>query len=180
MLIKHFIERIKNKEVKNFFWVAFSETVRESSITRKGEFKLIRMSEKKRLGFDPDSFKLMLSKLIRNKIGLSRYMEQKNNRSSTHVYSFNTVEIIPDNILPKDSVDIVITSPPYGDSRTTVAYGQYSRLSSQWMGITHASSIDKTLMGGTKYNSHFALPSDYLNDLLIEIDKKDTKKKIRG
>ena len=28
----------------------------------------------------------------------------------------------------KNSVDLLVTSPPYGDSKTTVAYGQFSRL----------------------------------------------------
>lgn len=31
--------------------------------------------------------------------------------------------------------DLMITSPPYGDSRTTVAYGQFSRLSLQWLDL---------------------------------------------
>ena len=49
--------------------------------------------------------------------------------------------------------DLVITSPPYGDSRTTVAYGEYSRLSLQWLGLGHLTEkeilgIDRSLMGG--------------------------------
>lgn len=51
------------------------------------------------------------------------------------------------------SADNPITSPPYGDSRTTVAYGQYSRLSSQWMDLTEANLVDKKLMGG-QTNGH--------------------------
>ncbi|MFZ2322847.1 MAG: hypothetical protein WAV89_04020, partial [Ignavibacteriaceae bacterium] len=31
--------------------------------------------------------------------------------------------------------DVVLTSPPYGDSKTTVAYGQFSILSNEWLGI---------------------------------------------
>ena len=40
-----------------------------------------------------------------------------------------------DNGIKLASVDCIITSPPYGDSRTTVAYGQFSRLSAQWADI---------------------------------------------
>lgn len=31
-----------------------------------------------------------------------------------------------------EKFDIVLTSPPYGDSGTTVAYGQYSSLALEW------------------------------------------------
>ena len=46
------------------------------------------------------------------------------------------------------SVDLVVTSPPYGDSHTTVAYGQFSRLSNEWLGHENAVHIDRNLMGG--------------------------------
>jgi site-specific DNA-methyltransferase (cytosine-N4-specific) len=47
-------------------------------------------------------------------------------------------------------VDIVVTSPPYGDSQTTVAYGQFSRLVLQWLGYDDetAKSIDRRALGG--------------------------------
>jgi DNA modification methylase len=41
-----------------------------------------------------------------------------------------------------ESVDLIVTSPPYGDSKTTVAYGQFSRLANQWLGIRNANKID--------------------------------------
>ena len=44
--IKHIIEDM-DEEVKNFFYVAFSETVRKASNTRSGEYKLFRIPEKK-------------------------------------------------------------------------------------------------------------------------------------
>lgn len=55
--------------------------------------------------------------------------------------------------IPDESVDLVITSPPYGDSKTIVAYGEYSRLSLQWLNLFQLSeknimTIDHTLLGG--------------------------------
>ena len=43
--------------------------------------------------------------------------------------------------------DLAITSPPYGDSPTTVAYGQFSRLSAQWIGLPDI-KVDRVSMGG--------------------------------
>ena len=175
-LIKNYIDTIKNSKVKNFFLTAFSETVRESSYTKKGEFKLVRIPEEKRTKFNPDSFGIMLSKLSRNKAGLLEFIEKKQNGSAAKIFKFNTVDSVPKEIIPNESIDIVITSPPYGDSRTTVAYGQYSRLANQWMGIKNASKVDNLLMGGIRYNSRFKFNSQYLKETLEKIEEKDSKR----
>lgn len=57
----------------------------------------------------------------------------------------------------ESSIDLIVTSPPYGDSRTTVAYGEFSRLSSQFLGLESfsgksISGLDKELLGGSKVN----------------------------
>ncbi len=54
--------------------------------------------------------------------------------------------------IPAKSVNLVVTSPPYGDSKTTVAYGQFSRLSLQWLGLPddEARSLDNRLLGGRR------------------------------
>lgn len=145
-IIKSFITNIKDEGVKKFFLVAFSETVRESSLTRNSEFKLYRMSEKQRGKFNPDVYGIINSKLARNRAGLKQYIEQKKNNSETVIYDFDSSEHT--NKIENESIDIVVTSPPYGDSRTTVAYGQFSRLSNQWLDIEDASQIDNQLMGG--------------------------------
>ena len=176
-LIKKYIDNIKQPKIKNFFLTAFSETVRESSLTKKGEFKLVRIPEEKREQFNPDSFGIMLSKLSRNKAGLLNFIKQKQNGSNSKIYNFNTVNSVPKDIISEESIDIIITSPPYGDSRTTVAYGQYSRLANQWMGIKDASNVDKSLMGGVRYNSNFIFYSKHLQETLEKIDKKDSKRR---
>ncbi len=149
--IKQFINKIRDEKVKIFFMVAFSETVRESSLTRNNEFKLYRMSERQREKFNPDVFGLINSKLARNRTGLKNYLEKvKDNDTKTNIYGFNSSTNI--NHISEESIDIVVTSPPYGDSRTTVAYGQFSRLSNQWLDIESASKIDNELMGGKAKN----------------------------
>jgi DNA modification methylase len=86
-----------------------------------------------------------------------------------------------DNGIKENSIDCIITSPPYGDSRTTVAYGQFSRLSAQWIDIfedpNQASGVDNKLLGGkpTKDLEH-KLNSEYLVDILNKIGKIDKKR----
>ena len=83
-----------------------------------------------------------------------------------------------DNGIKANSIDCIITSPPYGDSRTTVAYGQFSRLSAQWIDVfddpNDASGVDNDLLGGraTKNLTH-TLSSDYLKESLEKIANQD-------
>ncbi len=137
-------------ECKDFFKVALSEVVREVSFTRNGEFKRYKMSGKQLETFHPDTFRLFEMKVIRNIEGL-RHFNEAGGSCCSRIYDFNTVEGIPSEILPPESVDMVVTSPPYGDSHTTVAYGQFSRWSNEWFGFPSAKSLDNILMGGTKY-----------------------------
>ncbi|OFV65785.1 MAG: DNA methyltransferase [Candidatus Syntrophoarchaeum butanivorans] len=81
---------------------------------------------------------------------MAEYIRIKNNKAESKIYDFNTVYEIPDSILPSESIDIIITSPPYGDSRTTVAYGQFSRLSNQWLGLEELNEVDRKCMGGIR------------------------------
>jgi len=127
--------------------------------------------------FNPDVFGVMEDKLSRNRNGLISYMKHKNNEALSEIFSFNTVNGIPEKILPPDSVDLIVTSPPYGDSRTTVAYGQFSRLANQWIGYEDASKLDNELMGGRAAGS-YAFDIELLNIAIEEIAQKD-KKRVR-
>lgn len=171
--IKLFISNVKDERVKKFLLVAFSETVRESSLTRNSEFKLYRMSEKQRENFNPDVYGMINSKLARNRIGLKDYIEKNKNNTKTKIYDFNSSEKIDK--IEEDSIDIVVTSPPYGDSRTTVAYGQFSRLSNQWLDIENASQIDNQLMGGKAKNIK-KIGIDIIDRTVEKVADKDEKR----
>ncbi len=176
VIIKEYIEKIDDKDIQDFFKIAFSETIRESSLTRNGEFKLYRISEKQIEKFNPDVFSIMVRKLIRNRNGMAEYISLKNNDAKSHIYDFNTVYGIPKNVLLPESVDIVITSPPYGDSRTTVAYGQFSRLSNQWLGFEEYNEVDKRSMGGVKKGEFIRFDYVPLDKTLQKIAAKDDKR----
>jgi len=177
--LREFIKSIENEYVRLFFQVAFSETVRESSNTRNEEFKLYRYSKEKLAKFDPQVFVIMLQKLQRNKIGLEKYLEiiyKLKSYPTASIYSFNTVEGVPKDYISRNSVDIVVTSPPYGDSHTTVAYGQYSRLSAAWLELEEAGKIDKKLMGGVISKNPSKISSEAMNFAIEQISKKDSKR----
>lgn len=146
-IIKDFIDNIEDNDIKDFFLVIFSETLREVSLTRNSEFKLYRIAREKIENWNPDTINLFKEKTIRNINGYKNFEKAKPNYNN-YIFEFNTSEGIENNTIENNTIDIVITSPPYGDSATTVAYGQFSTLSNEWLGISDARQIDKKLMGG--------------------------------
>jgi tRNA G10 N-methylase Trm11 len=150
--LKNIIESNINKENYDFFIIPLSETIREVSYTRNSEFKLYRIAKDKLDKHNVDTFAIFCKKVERNIKGLNDFNEKINKDNYAKVYDFNTCIEIPSNIF-SDEVDMVLTSPPYGDSKTTVAYGQFSRLSNQWLGINDAEKVDNSLMGGKTIKS---------------------------
>ena len=182
-LIKGEINKITNKDIRDFIFVAFSETIRFVSNRRNGEFKMFRMPVNKVDKFEPDVIKEFTAILDRNIEKMDSF-----DKACGDIGSNSTVSLFSNNAtsledVPDHSVDLVVTSPPYGDSRTTVAYGEYSRLSLQWLDLFELSEkeimgIDKALMGGNKYKTGFesAIPSVTLKASLDRIRDVDLER----
>lgn len=151
-LIKNAILEHSNVNINLFFMVAFSETVRLVSNTRNGEFKLYRMPPEKLEVWDPDVINIFL-KIVQRNINGNRDLWQvlsNNDRKSEVFITKGSSFTLP---YDDESMDLLITSPPYGDSKTTVAYGQYSRLSAQWLGLEidkniKINQLDNVMLGG--------------------------------
>ena len=67
---------------------------------------------------------------------------------------------------------MVVTSPPYGDSSTTVAYGQFSRWANEWFNFPNAKNLDRILMGGNSQNI-FTIEPQSIREELLEIKSID-------
>lgn len=169
-IVKKYISEINEFDVQNFFKVAFSETVRETSLTRNSEFKLYRMNEKQLERFQPDVFGTMEAKLARNRKGLATFAANKK-PSETTVVRRGASETLFDS-----EFDLILTSPPYGDSRTTVAYGQFSRLSNQWLDFENVTSLDNSLLGGKTRKESIKFESKVLRETLEKVACADEKR----
>lgn len=167
-ILKNFIYQIENEQVRNFFVLPFSETVRECSFTRNNEFKLFKMKAEDILKFNPDVFGVYFKKLNDTIFTYTNiYFPKLTNEVNVNV-NYSAFEI------SENSFDVVLTSPPYGDSRTTVAYGQFSTLSNEWTGIDYARKIDGMLMGGIKSKQMYE--NGIMADYIAEVEKEDKKR----
>lgn len=165
-------DRKLEKDIKDFFWLAFSETVRRVSNTRNGEFKLYRKSEPTLKLHNPNTIAEFTEK-IENNIKQMAVFNKESKKCEIKILAEDTRFKTS---IPPNTVDIIVTSPPYGDSRTTVAYGQFSRLSSEWLGFDKQTvrDIDKKSLGGipTTELKH-SLNSLALQRIIDEIQIKD-------
>ncbi len=167
---------IQDPAVCEFFRVPFSETVREASYTRNSEFKLFRMPEDKLAEYNPDVGTMFFSKVARNLRGMAQLAQQAKGSTWVKVLQEDTCHLTS---VPSNSIDLVVTSPPYGDSRTTVAYGQFSRLSLQWLGLSweEVRSIDSRLLGGRRVVTLAdAEHTPTLRKILNRVAKEDEKR----
>lgn len=169
--ITEFVNSIKEQSIKDFFEVSLAETVRISSKTRNSEFKLYRMSKKSLEKFNPEPIKIYEKIISRN----YEILKSINYKRSTDIYLYvDKTQNIKNYSDLFETVDIVITSPPYGDSHTTVAYGQFSRLANEWLGYEGASSLDRRLLGGKKVESKkFNIKE--LDEAINKIENADKK-----
>lgn len=159
-LIKSLLMNISNINIRRFLLVPYSETVRECSFTRNSEFKLFRMKDEDMKKFNPNCLDIFINKLDKAIYIYENYYYNLLDGAKLH-FGFSK---FPQR---ENYYDIVLTSPPYGDSRTTVAYGQFSALTNEWLGITYARQIDNMLMGGKtvkeKYKS--GIMTHYINQI---------------
>ena len=171
--LKTAINKIKDKDVKDFFLVCFSEVVRDVSNTRNGEFKLYKMESGKLENYNPNVFKEFEKITKENIEGMREYIKRRTN-TKTESRLFSSMNELP---LNPESINLIVTSPPYGDSRTTVAYGQFSRLALQWLDYEDVASLDNRLLGGKASKElEVKINSPTLKEIIKRISKIDDKR----
>lgn len=174
-IIKNAISGFKNEDIHNFLLAVFSETVREVSNRRSGEFKLYRIPEKTLKTYDPDVFGNFKTNLEEAISKMKEFYKYYGNDKPTVLDEDTRTKMS----IEPETIDLLVTSPPYGDSRTTVAYGQFSRLSLEWLGIdgNRSKDIDKTSLGGIRPNKmEININSRIFFDTLEKIRKLDEKR----
>ena len=109
-------------------------------------------------------------------------------RKNFSLYKTDTLNYLPS--LNDHSIDLVITSPPYGDNQTTVPYGLFSSLAIRWIPkqdlqiegweLTNYSIVDSHSLGSSK-DVPLLLESDQLliNPYLERISTGKQKKVMR-
>ncbi len=182
-ILKNTINQIKNKSIWKFFLICFSFTTRRTSFQKNSVYKIYRMKPEKRAEFEPDTFKKfseICKKNIKNMNSFNK--ESKKQKSKAFTILGDSRDIgkqfskVPSDILDEGKAHLVVTSPPYGDHGTTVAYGQFSKHPGLWLDLKEKDellSVDSNGLGGRKIKDYSELESPLLDKLLKKIKKKD-------
>lgn len=169
--LKAAIETVDDEEARAFCLVVFSRVVREASNTRQNEFKLFRLPPEKLKHHSPDVLALFRERFWECAQLMGEWWRQTNGKLvKPKLLLHDTRQLLP---VEPESVDLVLTSPPYGDARTTVAYGQFSRLSLQWLDLWRE-DLDRFSLGGAP--RQFVNPPKVLIEALTRISQKDKKR----
>jgi len=142
------------EDIVRFLRVPLSSASRKVSYQRNGEYKRYRIPEKDREEHDPDVYDVFTSELERCLESIREYRRAADENLVTEVHyadSRTAMENGGDSV-ERNSADIVITSPPYGDHGTTVAYGQFSQdpaIIADERGYDEMKDVDKKGLGGS-------------------------------
>lgn len=164
------IEKTAGKDVSRVFRLALSESTRKTSYQRQGEFKRYRMSKEDRNDYDPDVWNIYESNIEDKITRISSFYSMTSSDYSSTIKQEDSREI---SFVKENDVDIVITSPPYGDHSTTVAYGQFSRdpaIVSSGYTNEQMRNVDKDGLGG-KENATIPDLRDHADSLDATISK---------
>jgi hypothetical protein len=140
--IRRAILRLTARSDRRFMWVAMAETIRRCSNSRTSTYKLHVRSETDiaRIGGMASSVfaevlarNVKLMKAEKDRLEVAGQLVNGALRQSVKIRLASVCE--PSLTRPEESVDIVLTSPPYGDNKTTVPYGQFSYLALRWIAL---------------------------------------------
>src|SRR5579883_1975499 len=184
-IIKHHIYNSnENTNIIDFLRICFSLTTRIVSNQRKEEYKIYRMNRVQLQSFHPNVFETFEEICERNCSLASEFRStMKNNKTKTIVKLGNALDF-SENFkklhLDDSKGHLIMTSPPYGDHTTTVAYGQFSTHSGLWIGMDERElkGVDKIGLGG-KWREDYdenGLGSTRLSLDLKEVAKKDPQR----
>ena len=184
-ILKNSINQIKNKSIREFFLICFSFTTRKTSFQKNSVYKIYRMKPELRAEFEPDTFKKFTEICKKNIQNMNDFnKESKKQKSKAFPILGDSRDIakqfskIPSEILDDGKAHLVVTSPPYGDHGTTVAYGQFSKHPGLWLDLKEKEellSVDSNGLGGRKIKDSSELESPILDKLLKKIKKKDAE-----
>lgn len=185
---------------RRIFWLAFAEIVRLANNSQKSTFKLHIKKQDIIKNFQYDCIKNFSKQLEKDINSFDNLYKTFNIKNKTRVYLGDTINVMSDKRRFRDcSIDLIVTSPPYGDNHTTVTYGQFSILPLRWIDINDIKNnidnailktlteIDKESLGGINYSLDKIYDSNILKksktllstfDVLLKVGEKDKARKV--
>lgn len=175
------VAQVQNLDIRDFLKVVLSDTIFKTSNIDHRSSRFIRILPKEKLArFNPNVLGEFRKKLIDSVNRIGRFT-----RRAKRIQNSETLDILvrkgDARELPLDQaeIDTIITSPPYGEERNTVAYTRWSKLSVAWLRLNNKrlKQIERQTLGGKMRTNALEqleeLESPSAVKLLKEIARKD-------
>ena len=170
-----------NDRIRRFFWCCFAETIKRYSNTRTSTFKL-HIKSKQQIDSLVDDSIAFFRQHIQDQY--RRFLCYHQRPYDINIRCGDSKELLK--TLPEASMDLICTSPPYGDNHTTVTYGQFSILPLLWIDrkdlsvwddhlLENFSAIDTASLGGALKHGDkqgAKIYEKYLENISYEKSKK--------
>ncbi len=164
---------------RRFLWVVLAEVIRRTSNSRSSTFKLY---ERPRQTLDslPQPSPLFKVVLERNLAEHGAFVSELRSRGRLRRGGLTVVaeaHVADARGSRSDTYDLVLTSPPYGDNRTTVPYGQASYLPLNWIVLEDIEpGCDRTVVDSTheidRRSLGGSLPRGNIRDLAAALEQR--------
>jgi site-specific DNA-methyltransferase (cytosine-N4-specific) len=178
--VSYAIREIENKQNRQYFWVMFCDIIRRYSNTRSSTYKLHIKEQAKIDSFKNNIIRDFLAKVKNSEVYYHNHFKNFNLRKGD---SLQLIKEVQDN-----SIDILVTSPPYGENATTVPYGQFSYLQLSFIDkkdlefegweLNSCQTLDTSSMGGAFAKSELNLEAQILIQTYLNRITKDKHRKV--
>lgn len=185
--LRRYIRDEPERDTRRFLWVCLAEAIRLNSNSRTSTFKLHVKPADERDATMEDVLDCFETVGRTNVEIVKKFVESlcdaghvdggfKYKRPVKIVYGTSTNSLPSIEWAVDNKCDLVVTSPPYGDNRTTVPYGQAAWLPLQWIDLTdidcaiprncarHAYDVDNRSLGGIRDRKLFQTRKQELSD----------------
>ena len=178
--IRAAIQKERYKNIRQYYWVCLINILKKYSNTRSSTFKLHVKIQEDIDSMSNDIIEDFIKNIEKSYVFLPNFVQY----DKKNLYIGKAEDILSE--FADGTVDLICTSPPYGDNSTTVTYGQYSILPLYWIDksdlgkfdeqlIANYSSIDSNSLGGNQ-RVRSSFESSILHDFLLRIDEKKQNK----
>ena len=165
-IIKHYIGKIEDKDIKDFCLMVFSSIIREVS-NAASEFGNLMISKRKSLVKNTfERFQHKIKDATKRLVEFSRTV----NDSKIKVVHKDTRNL---NFIGNEKIDLIVTHPPY---IAAVPYAEYQKLSLRWLGFSDR-ELDNIIIGGKRQSDdvveRFNLDMQKVFDEMFRVLKKE-------
>lgn len=178
------ISRVRDDKIRNLLKVVFSATVFRTSNIDHRSSRFIRTLRKEQLDkFNPNVLPEFHKNLVSAVERIDGYVRKlrlidPEGKAKAQVYQLDARQLP----FSEESVDGIITSPPYGEEKNTIGYVRWAKLSIAWLrlGDHKIKEIQEKSLGAIKRDNVFAcleeLPTKTAKQLLVRLSKVDLKR----